>query len=390
MRTATTATAPIAVTRLTSLDVFRGLTMASMVIVNNPGDWDNVYAPLLHAEWHGWTPTDLIFPFFLFIVGVSITLSNKSGSWPTILRRAGIIFGLGLFLSGYPHFDLTRWRIPGVLQRIALCYLFAAGTYYLIARNQHHAPRRHDDAVASAFRRKIVLPGFLALILALAYWALLMLVPPPGGAAGDLSPEGNLGAHVDRALMANHLWKPRWDPEGLLSTIPAISTTLLGLIAGLWLGSSASRQRKAAGVLIAGAAGIVVGLLWGAVFPINKPLWTSSYTVFTAGAAAVLLGLCYWAIDVRGWRAWTKPFVILGSNAIALFVVSGLLVETLALIQVAGPDGNSISASDHAYLHYFAPLASPKNASLLYAIANLAVLFALLAWLYRRRIFLRV
>ena len=175
-----------------------------------------------------------------------------------------------------------------------------------------------------------------------------------------------------------------------MSTIPAISTTLFGLVAGIWLAGNASGPRKATRLLTGGAAGIIPGLLWGTVFPINKPLWTSSYAVFTAGSASLLLGICYWLIDVRGWRGWTKPFVILGSNAIVLFVASGLVAKTLALGRVGAADGSGVSFGRYAYLQYFAPLASPKNASLLYAVANLVVLFALLAWLYRRRIFLRV
>ncbi len=363
------ASAPLVAQRLISLDVFRGVTMASMVIVNNPGDWGHVYAPLLHAPWHGWTPTDLIFPFFLFIVGVSVTLSAKSASWGTIARRAAMICGLGLFLSGYPRFPLATWRIPGVLQRIALCYFVTAAIF---------KTTKSMRAVTS-----------IALGLALAYWAILMLVPPPGGVAGDLTAEGNLGAYIDRAIFGAHLWKPRWDPEGLLSTIPAISTTLLGLVAGLWLRSAAAPTRKATALILAGAAGIAAGYAWNTVFPINKNLWTSSYAVFTAGAASLLLGLCYWAIDVRGWKGWTKPFVILGTNAITLFVVSGLLVKTLAAIRITDA-GTPVSLSHYAYVHYFAPLAAPKNASLLYALAHLALMFALLAWLYRRRIFLRV
>ena len=362
-------------TRLISLDVFRGLTMAAMVIVNNPGDWSNVYAPLLHAEWHGWTPTDLIFPFFLFIVGVSITLSRKSASWGAILRRAAIIFALGLFLAGYPRFDLESWRIPGVLQRIALCYLAGAAAYRWTAGDR---------------RRQGITLAIAALALAVAYWMVMALVPSPGGVRGDLSPDGNLGAWLDRALMAGHLWRPRWDPEGLLSTVPAIATTLLGIVAGLWLGSGATPPRKAAGLLAAGIAGIALGQVWDLVFPINKNLWTSSYVLFTAGGAALLLAACYWIIDVRGWRGWTKPFVILGANAITLYVVSGLLVETLGLIQVTGADGRDQSLGRYIYVEYFVPLASPKNASLLYALAHLAVLFALLGWMYRRRVFLRV
>ena len=361
--------------RLLSLDVFRGLTMAAMVIVNNPGDWGNVYWPLLHAEWNGWTPTDLIFPFFLFIVGVSITLSKKSAGWGSILRRSAIIFALGLFLAGYPRFDLERWRIPGVLQRIALCYLAAATAYRLTAGDR---------------RRQSLILGGAAAALALGYWAVMMLVPPPGGIAGDLTPEGNLGAWLDRALMDGHLWRPRWDPEGLLSTVPAIATTLLGVVAGLCLRGEWTPQRKAAALALGGLAAAGVGLAWGLVFPINKPLWTSSYAVFTAGCASLLLALCYWVIDIRGWRRGMTPLVILGVNAITLFMASGLLVKTLALIRVAGPDGRDVAVSRWAYLHWFVPFAEPKNASLLYALANLLILFALLAWMYRRRLFLRV
>ena len=361
--------------RLISLDVFRGLTMAAMVIVNNPGDWGAVYAPLLHADWHGWTPTDLIFPFFLFIVGVSITLSRKSASWGSIARRAAIILALGLLLAGYPRFDVARWRIPGVLQRIALCYLAAAAAYRL--------------GGAGTRRQPVIIAGLAAALL-LGYWAVMMLVPAPGGVAGDLSPEGNLGAWIDRTLMAGHLWRPRWDPEGLLSTAPSIATTLLGIVAGLCLTSEWPPERKAAWLGVGGAAAIAVGLAWSVVFPINKNLWTSSYAVFTAGCASILLSLCYWIIDVKGWRRWTTPLVVLGVNAITLFVASALLVKTLNLFRVAGPDGREISVSRWAYLHWFLPFAEPKNASLLYAVANLALLSMLLAWMYRRRIFLRV
>lgn len=368
------ASASATATRLVSLDVFRGATMAAMVVVNNPGDWGNIYWPLEHAEWDGWTPTDMIFPFFLFIVGVSITLSRKSSSWGSILRRGALIIGVGWFLAGYPRFDISRWRIPGVLPRIGLCYLAAASLFKVT-----HGDRRRQGAIAMS----------VAVALALAYWLVMMHVPPPGGIAGDLTPEGNLGAYIDRALMLGHLWKPRWDPEGLLSTIPAISTTLFGIVAGLCLGSSFSPGRKAAALAGAGAAGIVAGQLWNIAFPINKNLWTSSYAVFMAGAASLLLALCYWVIDVKGWRGWTKPFVILGTNAITLFAVSALLVKTMALIKVTGPDG-PISISRYAYLHYFAPFAAPKNASLLYSLANLGVLFALLAWMYRRKIFVRL
>ena len=362
--------------RLVSLDVFRGLTMAGMVIVNNPGDWGNVYWPLLHAEWHGWTPTDLIFPFFLFIVGVSITLSKRSVSWGSILRRSLIICALGLFLAGYPRFNIDRWRIPGVLQRIAVCYLATAVLYRMTASRDRATQAR---IVAAA-----------AVVLAVAYWLIMMMVPPPGGIAGDLTPDGNLGAWIDRTLMAGHLWRTKWDPEGLLSTIPAISTTLFGVLAGLCLIGVERQQRRAVLLAVAGAALIAAGQLWSFAFPINKNLWTSSYVLFTAGLASVILAALYWAIDVNGWRRWTKPFVILGSNAITLFVFSGLLVKTLALIRVTASDGRDVSVSRYTYQQWFVPLASPKNASLLYAFANLAILFMLLWWMHRRRLILRV
>ena len=386
-----------AATRLISLDVFRGLTMAGMVIVNNPGDWSNVYAPLLHAPWHGWTPTDLIFPFFLFIVGVSITLSRKSASWGTIGWRAAIIFALGLFLAGYPRFNLERWRIPGVLQRIAICYFVAAGLYRSTsARSKDPAYNSvgagPDKVVGRVFRpgNQAKTLGAIAVALALAYWAVMMLVPAPGGVAGDLTPEGNLAAWIDRELMLGHLWQPQWDPEGLLSTIPAISTTLLGILAGLCLAQPWPPERKALWLALGGTIATTTGISWGFMFPINKNLWTSSYAIFTAGLGSLLLAACYWIIDVKGWKGWTKPFVILGTNAITLFVASGLLVKTLALIRVTTDDGREIAVNRYAYQHWFVPLASPKNASLLYAVANLVVLFLLLAWMYRRRLFLRV
>ena len=360
--------------RLVSLDVFRGLTMALMVIVNNPGSWETVYWPLLHAEWHGWTPTDLVFPFFLFIVGVSITLSRKSASAAAIAQRAALIFAIGLFLNAYPEFELATLRIPGVLQRIAVCYLVAALLF--------NATRRSP-------RQPAVLTTIAAALLA-GYWLVMALVPAPGGIAGDLSPEGNVGAWIDRALMGGHLWKPRWDPEGLLSTVPAVATALLGILAGLWLGSHRDAAGKIRGLLIAGAAGVVAAYAWNLAFPINKSLWTSSYVLLTAGLAAWLLAACYWLIDVRQSRGWTLPFVILGSNAIALFVLSSLIGSSLAATTVTGANGQPASLSAFIYTSLFVPLGPPKVASLLYAFANLAVLFLILAWMYRRRLFLRV
>jgi predicted acyltransferase len=232
--------------------------------------------------------------------------------------------------------------------------------------------------------------GGIGLALCVVYYVLMMFVPVPGGQAGDLSADGNLGAWLDRTLMGGHLWRPTWDPEGLLSTVPAIATTLFGVVAGLWLRSSDDELRTVRWLVIAGVVGIAAGYAWHPFFPINKNIWTSSYVLFTAGAASLLLVLCYWAIDVKGWRAWTPPFVILGVNAITLFVGSALLVKTMNWIRVEAADGASIALSRWIYTSWFVPLASPKNASLLYAIANLVLLFGILAWMYRRRIVLRV
>jgi predicted acyltransferase len=370
--------------RLTSLDAFRGLTMAGMVIVNNPGDWGHVYPPLLHAEWNGCTPTDLIFPFFLFIVGVSMTLSRGTTGDPwKIVKRALVIFGLGMILALYPRWDFSVVRIPGVLQRIAVCYLVAAFLFRWTSPTQGS-----DDARRWAHGRTL---GMWAVGLTLGYWAVMMLVPVPGGIAGDLTPSGNLGAYVDRAVFGKHLWvqSKTWDPEGLLSTIPAMATTLLGGIAGLWLGSRASGARKGIGLVVAGVGAMGIGLVWSLAFPLNKSLWTSSYVWFTGGAAAVFLALCYALIDVRGWKAWSRPLVILGLNAIALFVLSGLGTKFLMNQRIADAGGTLISWRSYIYNAWFVPLADPYNASLLFALANLVVLFVVLYVMDRRGIYLK-
>lgn len=371
--------------RLTSLDAFRGLTMAGMVIVNNPGDWNNVYAPLLHAEWNGCTPTDLIFPFFLFIVGVSITLSRGTMANPwKIVKRAVVIFGLGLILALYPRWDFGVVRVPGVLQRIALCYLAVAFLFRWTA-----PAHGSDDARRWSQGRTLLI---VAAALTLAYWALMVLVPVPGVAAGQhLTPGNDLGAYIDRHVFGAHLYSQTktWDPEGLLSTIPSIATTLLGGVAGLWLGSRAAGRRKAAWLLGAGVGAMALGLAWGLAFPINKKIWTSSYVWFTGGAAAVFLAMCFALIDVRGWKAWSRPFVILGLNAIALYTLSGLLSKFLSSHRIVLADGSTIAWSRYLYTTYFAPLASPINASLLWAAAHLAILFVVLWVMDKRGIYLK-
>lgn len=358
--------------------------MASMVIVNNPGDWGNVYAPLLHAEWHGVTPTDLIFPFFLFIVGFAVTLSRKSGRWSSILARGLKIIGLGLFLAWFLRFTLDGLRWPGVLQRIGLCYLFAASLY-------HVCTVRASSWSQEARDRLTMRVAAVATAVALfGYWAILMLVPGASGVPGDLTPDGNVGAVIDRALMLGHLWKPTWDPEGLLSTIPAIGTTLLGVMTGIWFRGAGSLGRRAAGLAIGGAVAAAVGWAWGLVFPLNKNLWTSSYAVYTAGLGAMFLAACVWLVDMRGWRRAAYPFVVLGTNAITLFVLSGMIAKTLGYVKFAQPDGTTQTLKGVIYQGLFVPLASPINASLLFALANLVVLYAVLWVMYKRGIFLKV
>lgn len=366
--------------RLLALDAFRGLTMAAMVIVNNPGDWGHVYAPLLHAEWHGCTPTDLVFPFFLFIVGVAITLSRKTGRVSSMIRRAVVLVALGWLLNLFPRFDIAHMRIPGVLQRIGLCYLAAALIY-------RWAVGQGSGASAWPAARRIALVASATLV---AYWALLMTVPGESGVRGDLTPDGNIGAVLDRALMDGHLWKPRWDPEGLLSTIPAIGTTLLGLLAGLWLRVSAPGVARLRGLVLGGAAAAALGLAWSIVFPLNKSLWTSSYAMYTAGLASLFLGACYLLIDLRGWRRAAYPSIVLGSNAIALYVLSGLLATSSIVYKVTLEDGSVVAWKTWVYRSLFEPLASAYNASLLYALANLVVLYAVLWVMYKRGIFLKV
>jgi predicted acyltransferase len=366
--------------RLLSVDVFRGLTIASMILVNNPGTWRAVYPPLAHADWHGWTPTDLIFPFFLFVVGVSITLAlgprlehRKPGGRLVrrIVQRSVILFALGLFLAGFPDFNLATIRIPGVLQRIAVCYLAVALLFL----------------VTSVRTQATVMAGLLV-----GYWALMTLVPVPGFGAGDLGKEGNLAAYLDRTLLGPHLWRASkvYDPEGILSTLPAIATTLAGVLTGHWLRSSRSPSTKVWGMGAAGVAAIVLGLLWDRWFPINKPLWTSSYVVFTAGAALLGLAACSWLVEVQQWRRWATPFVIFGVNAIAAFVLSTFMARVLILATITAADGSRMSWQRALYQHFFAPWATPVNASLFFALAYLLVWLALMGILYRRGIFLRV
>ncbi len=367
-------------TRLVSLDVFRGITIAGMVLVNNPGTWEHIYWPLEHAQWHGWTPTDLVFPFFLFIVGVAITLAFgsrvESGCsardlYLKVVKRTGIIFAIGLFLNGFPYFGLSELRIPGVLQRIAVCYFFASIIF-----------------LTTKVRTQLT----IAIALLLGYWLLLKFVPTPGFAAGDLTKEGSLPSFIDRAVFGKHVWAQAkvYDPEGLLSTVPAVATTLIGVLTGHWLRTKESAYEKVSGLFVAGAVCVAVGWAWNAFFPINKALWTSSYVLFTGGLALQFLAICYWIIDIKGYRRWAKPFEVFGVNAIALYVVADLIAELLGLINLTGSDGAKIPLGSWIYDHLFASWASPLNASLAFAITFVLVCLGLMWILYRRKLFIKV
>jgi predicted acyltransferase len=368
--------------RIESLDVFRGITIAGMILVNNPGDWGAIYSPLEHAAWHGWTPTDLIFPFFLFIVGISITLafarrveqerSSQRDLYVKILRRTVLIYACGFLLAGFPFFNLYTIRLSGVLQRIAVCYFFAAIIF-----------------LKTTWRTQ----SLIAALLLFVYWGLSVFVAAPGYAAGDLSREGSIASFVDRVVLGNHIWKGGgriYDPEGLLSTIPAIATTLTGVLAGHWLRAQREAYEKVAGLFVAGVACIVVGWMWNFRFPINKALWTSSYVVFTTGMALELLAFCYWLVDIKQYKRWALPFVIFGTNALAVFVLSGLAARVLNLWKTTRIDGRPGNMQTYLYEHLFASRLTPATGSLLYALIYVIIWLGLMAILYRRKIFIKV
>ncbi|MEZ2238589.1 acyltransferase family protein [Microcoleus sp.] len=421
--------------RLKSLDVFRGIAIASMVLVNNPGSWKQVYPPLEHAEWHGCTPTDLVFPFFLFIVGCAMSFSlSKYTKTPTkietaaskttetqekpeaekkpladsfppwgglggvlltspqggkgeltshlpssniywrIGRRAAILFILGLLLNtssialdvllnSAPIENFAKIRIMGVLQRIGLAYFISAIAIINLSP-------RHQK--------------LLAIAILFSYWALLTIVPVGGYSAGELTPEGNVGGYVDRLILGSqHLYKGGpFDPEGLLSTLPAVVTVLIGYFTGEWLRVQQIKTRTSINLAICGLSCVIIGHLWGFSFPINKQLWTSSYVVFTAGWALLLLAVCYETIEVRGWK-WGRPFEIMGLNAIFLFVASGIVARILLKTHIGSGDSPPTTYT-WIYENWFLPWAGPLNGSLAFAITAVLFWWLILYGMYRR------
>ena len=386
--------------RLTSLDAFRGITIAAMIIVNDPGSWDAIYVPLKHAEWHGWTPTDLIFPFFLFIVGVSISISlgryTEPGTVPRdvyarIIRRSLLLFAIGVFLNALPLYDFAKheWidlgtlRIMGVLQRIAICYLVSSFIFLF-----------------SDWRQQLIISVGLLLI----YWALMTWIDIPEclRTTVDLKP-CNLAAYLDRMLLTtDHMWKESkvFDPEGLLSTIPAIASTMAGVLTGSWLQKFAkgrvtsdegenSSSKPIFGLFVFITL-LIAGLIWDRWFPINKNLWTSSYVVFTTGVALCFLAFLYWLIDIKGFVRWATPFVIFGTNAIALYIGASVMESFLGAIVVGGDRSDPVTLQGWIFKNIFRSWAEPVNASLAYAVCFTLVWLLLMWLLYRKRIFIRL
>ena len=434
--------------RLVSLDIFRGITIAGMILVNNPGTWSEVYPPLLHAEWHGCTPTDWVFPFFLFIMGVAVPLAlgrrKDQGASNSILiqkliTRTLIIFGLGLFLAAFPdfgfkadepatlkkilyvilalvmlavfgrgilqqkryqsapydrqrkilgysalaaivlmvilgfsHYDLSQLRIPGVLQRIALVYFFCSLIFlYTNQRTQY----------------------IITIALLIGYWGLMTLVPVPGYGVPSLDPEANIGAWFDRLLLGTqHLWSQSktWDPEGLLSTIPAIGTGMLGVFTGSWLLKKERSYEAVTGLFVAGVILTALGLVWDVAFPINKKLWTSSYVLYTGGLALLFLGICYWAVDLKGWSSWSKPFQVFGMNALFVYVLSGLVSKLMYMIPVSNAGNESMSLGSWIYQNFYLQFLNAKAASLAFAIGFVLMMYLANLLLFRKKIYIKV
>jgi len=365
--------------RLASLDVFRGLTIAAMILVSAPGTWEAVYWPLDHATWNGWTVADLVFPFLLFAMGaaVPVALARRRTApkhlWRHIFRRALVLFAIGLTLNALDpsaHLSLSTFRIPGVLQRIAIVYLVVAWL------TEQTSPRTQ---------------AVVALVALVGYWAAMMLIPVPGAGPGVLTPDGNLAAFVDRGVLGRHLVHGTWDSEGVLSTIPSIVTALMGVLAGRWLMRAPRPRHESVWLFLIGLGVTIIGLLWDRVFPINKNLWTSSFVMLSGGLAISTLALCHWLLDVRGWRGWSAPFAALGRNALAAYVLS-VGVDNLITRWNLVPRGASIKWELYWYGFgsWLTSCCRVETASLAYALVYTAVWTALATVAYRRHVFIGI
>ncbi|EIA08733.1 acyltransferase family protein [Flavobacterium frigoris] len=426
--------------RIISLDVLRGITIMMMVLVNNPGSWDNVFAPLEHANWNGCTPTDLVFPFFIFVLGAAIPLAIltkelNQQSFLKILTRSLRIISLGLFLGfygkieifnlvGYPlliskliitgivayillgnfkqkiKFSLVltlffvfvflafsgitaynEVRLPGVLQRIGIVYFFTSLVY-----------------LKTEIKGQIIIIG----LLLVGYWATMTLIPVPDFGPANLNKGTNLAGWIDNLLLKNHLWSfsKTWDPEGILSTIPAIASGIIGLLVGQLLNSSLAKKEKGLKMFGAGLALVISGLIWNEFFPLNKSLWTSSFVLYTAGFATLFLAAFYYAIDIKGYKNWTKPILVWGVNPMIVFFLSGILPRVLSSIKITNPvytTGNLNEIPEQIglqeYLNRFWILPyfdEPKLASLIWALLNILFWSGVLWYFYKKNLFFKV
>ncbi len=467
--------------RLVSLDVFRGMTIAAMVLVNNPGG-SPVYWPLEHAEWHGLTPTDWIFPFFLFIVGVSVSISlgKHAGRKPIggegvaaranqkpyarIFKRAAIIYLLGAAMSVLPFFQFQASDAPDPLKLVtwiafslalltalmrkwwwALGFLAAAlaGIAVMTLAGYNVVPYNFGTLRIFGVLQRIAVVYLITSILFLnfnwkqlvgisaallfGYWLIMTAIPVPGCEITSLADKAcNLAAYLDRLILTeNHIWRGGkvYDPEGILSTIPAIVTCISGVLTGLWLKSvppavaggltranddngkakllgdtmqsvppalAGGSDRKVAGMFFFGLVLLALGYIWHSYFPMNKALWTSSYVLATSGLALLVLGACYWLIDIKGYKRWAWAFVVFGVNALPLFVFSGIWARMHAAYRVTGADGQLISVQKWTMQNIFLPVFNPIDASLAFA-TSFILLWLFLMWLlYRKQIFLKV
>jgi predicted acyltransferase len=364
--------------RLISLDVFRGMTIAGMIIVNSPGSSDYVYPQLAHADWHGCTFADFIFPFFLFIVGVAVTLSlsrrkmagdNQTKLLLRIFTRSAVIFLLGLLLGFFPQLDFSGITFTGVLKRIAVVYFFTALIF-----------------LKTSLKSQAIIAG----LFLIGYWVLLTFIPVPGIGPANLGKETNLAAWIDNLLLKGHLSNGTWDSLGVLSTVPAISNALLGVLTGHLLMSDKDKLTKTVIMFVAGNILILAGYFWDFWFPINKNLWTSSLVLFTCGFALNFLALCYWIIDIKGYKKWTKPFLVFGMNAITVYFLAVLVGRYLKYIKITDSDGSIVNLKVFIYNNLFLPFLDPVNASLAYSLVYTLLWLGLMWILYARKIFIKV
>lgn len=353
--------------RLMSLDAFRGFTVAAMIIVNTPATEEHVFAPLRHAAWNGFTPTDAVFPFFIFAMGISVTLSygkvklRGAPAKQVLLRtakRATLIFLIGVLLGLFPEFDFSEVRIPGVLQRIALVFFFCALLFWY-----------------TTWRQQVFVAGFLLL----AYWLVMTCIPVPGVGTGVLEPGKNLAAWIDSQVIPGRMWQGTWDPEGILSTLPAIASGIAGMLVGHLLAYQAHpAERKVSWMYLAGFVSFLLGTAWGWIFPINKNLWTSSYVLYTSGLAAMVFASLFFVIEIRGWKSWAKPGVVFGSNAITAYAIGGILPGLLYAV------------NDWYVRTTVETSTRPEWPSLAWAIAICVVCYIPVYVLYRKKIFIRI